>query len=65
MGALILKIYILLGKMESLLDRASLLEVGLSGHVTKRDIEYAERMGYRRLNRFEKWFLKPMIEAEN
>ncbi len=54
----------ILGKLDSLLDRANRTEIGFTGHVSAIDQAIIEEKQLKSLNRFERWLLKPIIEAE-
>ena len=61
---LCLRFYKISGKLEPLLLRANYTAVGFSGHGSALDSRSAAKKHLRPLNRFERWWLKPYIEAE-
>lgn len=52
------------GQLTSLFERANYTEIGFSGHVSMLDEGVAEEHKLKPLNHFERWLLKPIIEAE-
>jgi hypothetical protein len=44
-------------------ERALLLNIGFSGHVSNIDMRIAQREGLKPLNRFELWLMSPQIIA--
>ncbi|TSC82052.1 MAG: hypothetical protein G01um101420_582 [Parcubacteria group bacterium Gr01-1014_20] len=54
----------IVGKLPSLCERANYTAIGFSGHVSVFDEGVAKDRGLKPLNRFERWLLKPIIEAE-
>jgi hypothetical protein len=49
---------------KKLLQRCDLLEIGFSGHVSDLERSAARDKGFKPLNCFERWLLKPAIEVE-
>ena len=52
------------GQLPPLFERASYTAIGLSGHVSMLDEVVAEKRQLKPLNRFERWLLQPIIDAE-
>ena len=61
---IILKVYKLMGKLNMLLKRAEYCSIGFTGNVSSLDKEHAKKQGYKSLNKFEMWLLRPIIEHE-
>lgn len=53
-----------IGKLEPLIRRAMVTEVGLTGNVSVVDRAIAEKERLKPLNRFEMWLLGPVIQFE-
>ena len=52
------------GQMAPLFERADYTAIGVTGHVSMFDEGVAKERRLKPLNRFERWLLKPVIEAE-
>lgn len=52
------------GWLAPLAERANYTAIGFSGHVSVLDEDIAKKRKLKSLNRFERWLLKPVIEAE-
>lgn len=53
----------LIGRFSRLSRRAHFTEIGFSGYVSDSDRNLAAEQKVQPLNRFEKWLLRPYIEA--
>lgn len=51
-------------RIGSLCERASITEIGLTGHISVIDNRIASERKLKLLSRFERWLLKPYIEYE-
>ena len=56
--------YKITGKIDSLIERASCTTIGHTGNVSVIDKYIAQKHKLAPLNRFERWLLEPIIEAE-
>lgn len=52
------------GQLPPLYERANYTAIGLSGHVSMIDKDVAKKRRLKPLNRFERWLLQPIVEAE-
>ena len=52
------------GQLAPLFERANYTAIGFSGHVSMLDEGVSKERKLKPLNRFERWLLKPIIEAE-
>ena len=52
------------GQLPRLYERANHTEIGLSGHISTLDEDAVKKLQLKSLNRFERWLLQPIIEAE-
>lgn len=52
------------GKLDSLLERANFTAIGFTGYVSLPDERLARERQLKPLNWFERWLLKPCIQAE-
>ena len=52
------------GQLAPLFERANYTAIGFSGHVSTLDTGVAEERKLKPFNRFERWLLGPIIEAE-
>lgn len=57
-------LFMITGQLAPLFERASYTAIGFSGHVSMLDECVAKERKLKPLNRFEKWLIKPIIEAE-
>jgi len=61
---LILFLYRFTRRLDPLAERANHTAIGFSGNISMLDHSIAEERELKPLNRFERWLLKPAIEAE-
>ena len=61
---IILYIYKRTGKLNLLFKRMEWCVIGFSGNVSIPDEEFAKQQGYKPLNKFEYWLVKPIVEIE-
>lgn len=61
---LILNLYKKTNKLDLLFKRMEWCAIGFTGHISIPDEEFAKQQGYKSLNRFEYWLVRPIIEIE-